>query len=226
MSHISIRRYYDSRYLEEQLAAFPRDESRLEAWLDPLAARLQAGASVFDLGCGVGYACAFLAHKGLRVTGADVSTAALFEACGQAPTGNFTVIGADSELPFSDFSFDALVCLGVLEHVPEATKMLDECHRVLRRETPAVFVVPNALSPYFLFTRGTGQIYEHPRRLAAWRRLFSDRGFEIVAVSRDPGPSPRPTSPRRQRIKISLHRLFSLLPMNFTYQFVIHLQRS
>jgi ubiquinone/menaquinone biosynthesis C-methylase UbiE len=92
---------------------------------------VRAGASVLDLGCGAGV-LALLKRKGVTLAGVDLS-----EECALASRRNGYDVSVTSELtrlPFKDASFDYVVSLDVLGHVPfqEKDAVLAEVRRVLR----------------------------------------------------------------------------------------------
>ncbi len=66
-----------------------RDETEAEVFLNNLMKYLQApqGATVLDLPCGKGRHALFLAEKGFKLTGADLSTASIALAKSYAPAG-------------------------------------------------------------------------------------------------------------------------------------------
>jgi len=60
---------------------------------------------------------------------------------------NSHFIQADAcKLPSKDNSFDVIVATAVIEHVPDAGKMLEECHRVLKENGLCIFTTPD---PFF-----------------------------------------------------------------------------
>jgi SAM-dependent methyltransferase len=73
------------------------------------------------------------------------------------PLGSYVTLDIDSpladvhadvtELPFADDSFDLVVCLHVLEHVPDDRKAIREFYRVLRPGGRAVLQVPPSALP-------------------------------------------------------------------------------
>lgn len=90
---------------------------------------------VLDLGCGGGLIAEQAARKGARVTGIDISQAALGVARRHA-AGNCLKIGylrgATEELPFDENSFDVVIAFDVLEHVSDLSATIGEVSRVLR----------------------------------------------------------------------------------------------
>jgi SAM-dependent methyltransferase len=107
-------------------------EERAVAWA--LAAVALAGAAprVLDLGCGDGRVAARLAAAGAEVTGVDPSRVALERARAAHPELTFLAPGADGRLPLEDGSFDAVVCIDVLQHVADTQRLMSEARRVLR----------------------------------------------------------------------------------------------
>jgi 2-polyprenyl-3-methyl-5-hydroxy-6-metoxy-1,4-benzoquinol methylase len=114
----TVRRGYDAvshRYRGD-------DDEPVEylPWLATLQQRLPPAARVLDLGCGCGVPVTrTLSAAGHRVVGVDVSRVQLDRARYLAPRA--TLIRADAtRLAFPDTTFDAVVCLYVLIHLPLA----------------------------------------------------------------------------------------------------------
>lgn len=217
MSHTAVRDYYDQRYATEGGDTFPPDPSRYRAWFGSLLGSAPPGAAMLDYGCGAGYVCSLFVKLGYDVTGVDISSAALEIARRREPRATFVDATADGALPFADASFDVIACLGVLEHVPEPAPVVAELRRIARENATAVWVVPNARSPFFWLGHGTGQVEEHPRSLDGWRELLASGRWIIEDVRRDPGPIDRPIAGWKRLGQGILNRL----PMAMTYQFVI-----
>lgn len=93
------------------------------------------GRDVLEVGCGMATDGVQFARNGARYTGVDFSPAALelagrrFEQEGRAAT---LVRGPATDLPFDDGSFDLVYSNGVIHHLPETRRAVDEFHRVLR----------------------------------------------------------------------------------------------
>jgi len=112
-----VERGYDAvaeRYLD--LVARTEGDPRLR-FLDDLAGRLPDGAEVLDLGCGAGRPNTERLARRFRVTGVDVSARQLELARAAVPGA--TLVHADMiGLEFSPESFDAVVALYSIAHVP------------------------------------------------------------------------------------------------------------
>ncbi|MFI5906538.1 class I SAM-dependent methyltransferase [Dactylosporangium sp. NPDC051541] len=91
-------------------------------WLAELQRLLPAAAEVLDLGCGCGVPVArTLAGHGHRVTGVDLSAVQLARARRLVPGATFLRADA-AELTLPVGTFDAVVCLYTLIHLPLAAQ--------------------------------------------------------------------------------------------------------
>jgi len=94
------------------------------------------GKKVLDVGCGNGYVLSKYAEEGAEVFGIDITETGIdlckkrFEYSGLK--GNFQVANAE-DLPFADETFDCVCSMGVLHHVPNTEKAVNEIHRVLKK---------------------------------------------------------------------------------------------
>jgi ubiquinone/menaquinone biosynthesis C-methylase UbiE len=134
---------------------------------------VEARGSVLDIGCAAGSVIAPLRQRGFTVTGMDFSPGMLgFAQQRFARDPHVRLLQGDVErLPFASASFDHVVCLGVLEYLPDYTASLTEIARVLRPGGLAIFSIPNRLSPYYVLDRCTDRWIRPPlRRLLARRR--------------------------------------------------------
>jgi SAM-dependent methyltransferase len=103
---------------------------------------------VLDWGCGWGLISHELKARGLDVASTDYAP----DQPGRRASAHFPDVEIDYldepvALPFEDGAFDAVLSLGVLEHVADPAASLDELHRVLRPGgTLYVYKLPNRFS--------------------------------------------------------------------------------
>jgi SAM-dependent methyltransferase len=121
-----VRRGYDALSLRYDEAY--GGETKYELLLREPREHVPAGGTVLDLGCGSGVPVArFLADAGYRVTGVDISGVQIRRARERVPRAEFIQVDATSA-SFDDASFDAVVSLYALTHIP-----LSEQPPLLRR---------------------------------------------------------------------------------------------
>ena len=122
-------RQFDARRYERRRygGAIRRLNHRLlERALGRALAGLAPGAVVLDAPCGTGILAPFLARRGLRVIGADISPAML--AVARERDGGLGHVRADLEAPpLRPGSVDAVVCTRFLMHVPAAGRSSPRC---------------------------------------------------------------------------------------------------
>jgi SAM-dependent methyltransferase len=121
-----------------------------------------------------------------------------------------------TDLPFEDESFDLVICVHVLEHIPDDRKALSEFLRVLRPGAPAIFQVPpsdlevtredpNVTDPHER-ERLFGQ-YDHVRLCGAdYPDRIRDVGFEVARADYVAGLD----EPERRRYGLRLGEPFDL----------------
>ncbi len=144
-----------------------------------------AGATCLDAGCGVGSHSVRLARRGFSVVGVDFSESAL-EAGGE----NLCALGLEDRvrlrredllrLSFPDASFDYVLCWGVLMHVPEVERAIDELARVVRPGGMLVLSEANAASLHCRLLQGLNLVR---RRKPDLRLTPAGREYQIVTGS-------------------------------------------
>ncbi len=126
-----VRRGYDlvSRAYRADDAA----EGAYAELLDRLEARVPPPAKVLDLGCGCGVPVARRLSPRYDVTGVDISPVQIERARALVPTATFQCADM-AALHFPDASFDAVVCLYAIIHLPlaEQPALLRSISRWLR----------------------------------------------------------------------------------------------
>lgn len=97
-------------------------DGRYAPWLAELKERLPHAGSVLDLGCGCGIPVArSLAASGYQVTGVDISEVQIERARRLVQTATFLRADA-TQVRFPPESFDAIVCLYAVIHMPLAAQ--------------------------------------------------------------------------------------------------------
>lgn len=123
------------------------------------AAEVLPPGRLLDVGAGVGHSFALLAPR--ETVGVDVDAGAL------AGQDRETVVADMRALPFADASFDSVLAVQSIEHVPDAQRAVTEFARVLRDDGAAMLVTPNHLTfgrpdeiidPYHFVEYDAGQL--------------------------------------------------------------------
>jgi 2-polyprenyl-3-methyl-5-hydroxy-6-metoxy-1,4-benzoquinol methylase len=112
-----VRRGYDA--LSYAYRGEDRDDNDERCgWVERLIPSLPPGGEVLDLGCGCGEPVArMLAERGFAVTGVDISQVQIDRARRTVPAATFVRADATA-VTFAPASFDAIICLYVLIHLP------------------------------------------------------------------------------------------------------------
>ncbi len=103
------------------------------------------GRKLLDVGSGKGIFTAALKSYGFDAEGVEPALTLREIAKERYPYAKFCD-GSATALPFPDASFDCLVCVEVLEHVPDTDAALHEFSRVLRPGGKAVVIDNNIFS--------------------------------------------------------------------------------
>ena len=150
--------------LQKHLNPNPVQRYLLRRFHRQIASLLKAtGAErILDAGCGEGFVVSYLlqGNDGLTITGIDCSLEAIEMARQMVPGGLFD-LGDLREMPYGDDSFDLVMCLEVLEHLPDPHRGLRE----LRRVTSAYCLISVPHEPFFLATN-----FLRGKHVPAWGR--------------------------------------------------------
>jgi cyclopropane fatty-acyl-phospholipid synthase-like methyltransferase len=148
---------------------------------------------VLELGCGSGHYTRWLAGRVRKMTGVDFSPAAIEKARSMGMQDNVQYAVADicSLSLFRDHSFDKIIAIDVLEHLPDdhLAGALSEAARLLKAHGVFVFFTPcrshwveRLKHGNMIFRQTTGHI--GVRTEEEYRRLVEHHGLRIKDVIR------------------------------------------
>jgi ubiquinone/menaquinone biosynthesis C-methylase UbiE len=154
------------------------------------------GSKVLDLGCGVGRVTMELLKAGAEVTSLDNSQKMLAFTENKAKAASLgkglRCIKSDaSENPLSDASYDVVICVGLLEHLPLQfrSKTLEHLHRVLKPNGTSYIIVNNENSvflrrnpAYEMTTQEINGYYVGIIGLAYVQEFFAERGATLSVL--------------------------------------------
>lgn len=208
---------YDHLFSTENV----RDDDRAYQWhaRQLFKAKPNAG-KVLDVACGGGY---FLREVTRRSqgktcsTGIDISSAALGLALKECPQANYLISVAEF-LPFKNETFDAITCLGSLEHFLDIPKAIKEMSRITKPDGIFYIMVPNLFwYKDFWSVLWTGdkkhrnQTQERFASLGEWSDTLKSSGLKIKNIIKYNGIARRPA---KQWLKDLV------IPRNFSYHFL------
>jgi SAM-dependent methyltransferase len=134
-SYDAVAESYTAR-VHDELRNKPLDRGLLNAFADQLESDHGPGALVCDMGCGPGHVGAFLAARGLTVTGIDLSPSMVERGRALHPEMTFEV-GSMTSLDVPDGRYQGIVAFYSIIHLSsdaEVRVALSEFHRALRAD--------------------------------------------------------------------------------------------
>ncbi len=144
------------------------------------------GTTVLDWGCGYGHMSFLMSSLGLKVISCDIH---------QAAVSSYRKMNIDMkkfiqipfvELPFKDESFEAVLSCGVLEHVANEQKSLNELWRIVKkRGFLCIYMLPNKYGLYE-FINTLLKKSDHPVKytVASIKKILIKHGFKIIEIKR------------------------------------------
>lgn len=158
---------------------FSNDSIR-ERWVSDHLSKLSKGKSILDAGAGE---CRYKKHCGhLAYTAQDFGG---YDGQGnseglQTETRDSTgidILCDIVDMPVDDASFDAIMCIEVIEHLPKPIDAIKEFSRVLNNDGQLILTAPfNSLThyaPHYYYNGFSKYWYE---------RILAENGFEIVEM--------------------------------------------
>lgn len=161
-----------------------------------------SGQKVLDLGCGGGILSEALHDKGAIVTAIDMESAAINAAQkhAQDKTIQYRVCDVAELCKEEPESFDIVICMEMLEHVPNPKDILESCKKLLKPSGYAYFSTLNRnvksymlgviAAEYLLRLLPTGTHdygkFIKPSELLGWARELGFTGEKISGIHYNP----------------------------------------
>lgn len=111
----------------------------------------ESAGNLLDVGCGTGLYWPVLSRYCKSIVGVDFSKAMISEASRLVTEKN--IINAEAlvqngeNLDFPDESFDSILCMDVLHHIPDIKNAISNFHRILKPGGRLFAVEPNTFNP-------------------------------------------------------------------------------
>ena len=182
---------YDAYERDAYASCFAYSRMRLKRMLDEHIPPNGDGLRALDVGCGTGHHMSALAARGFEVAGIDGSDHMLEEARAANPGAELQRADVAS-LPFSDDSFDLVLCVEVLRYLADPNSCITEIARVLRPDGVCLATATPlfSLNGYALINRlavfapigDFVRLKQYFTTPACIRRRFEAAGFRDVEV--------------------------------------------
>ena len=180
-----LKKTYDRYQIHSRWESVYRGHPLLRRFNDSVMDRIlrklnvPTNALFLDAGCGVGDHSFRIAQRGYRCIGADLSEPILATARESAAAKGLTskvsfTCQALEDLAFSDHTFDAIHCRGVLMHIPDWERALASLCRVLKPGGRIAILENNHTS----LEMGIVLLVRKIQRRSS-KMLYTDAGFEF-----------------------------------------------
>jgi 2-polyprenyl-3-methyl-5-hydroxy-6-metoxy-1,4-benzoquinol methylase len=180
--------YAQGRYAEE----FRQRDSLTEfegAWFDRFTDHVPVDGHILDLGCGTGVPYdRTLVDRGFELTGVDFTEKHIEAARENVPEATY-LLGDISEFE-ADCTFDGLICLYTLFHLPKAEHpaMIERMARLLRPGSPLLLTTGAAEGDSSEENWCGGPMTWSSLDPDNYRDLLADSGFDLLAAEYEGSP--------------------------------------
>lgn len=156
---------------------------------------LKQNQKILDIGCGAGTVDFFLASKGHRVLGIDISENALRTARINAKRfklekkARFKLLNFPQEFPAGKYDF--IICSEVMEHLPNDKKAVATITKLLKKEglifitTPSSASILEKLHLMKKYNKRVGHLRTYSEK--KWRGLIQKQGLRVLEIKQNEG---------------------------------------
>ena len=157
------------------------NQANREQWLKKTLKQIPSGSRILDAGAGEQKYKKFCTH--LNYVSQDF---AQYDGKGDGKalqtttwnTSNLDIISDITSIPEPDASFDAIICIEVLEHLPEPVLAIKEFSRLLKPDGYLILTAPfcslTHMAPYHYYSGFNRYFYQ---------KHLADNGFEIIELT-------------------------------------------
>ncbi len=157
------------------------NQSNRDVWLEKTLKQIPTGSRVLDAGAGEQQYKKFCTH--LNYVSQDF---AQYDGKGNGKalqnktwdTSNLDIVSDITSIPEPDASFDAIMCIEVLEHLPEPILAIKEFNRLLKPDGHLIITAPfcslTHMAPYHFYSGYNRYFYE---------KHLADFGFKIIELT-------------------------------------------
>ena len=112
---------------------------------------------ILDVGCGYGFYSEKCSAYASEVIGIDIFKEHLHIAKRRKRDNTYLILNSAEHLAFKDDTFDAIICIEVLEHIPFDERAVIEFSRILKPGGVLIVTGPNKLLPFETHIVGLGR---------------------------------------------------------------------
>ncbi|HSX03830.1 MAG TPA: bifunctional 2-polyprenyl-6-hydroxyphenol methylase/3-demethylubiquinol 3-O-methyltransferase UbiG [Rhabdochlamydiaceae bacterium] len=169
---------------DHPIALLRAENALRNPWIEKVVnEKFGRSCSILDIGCGGGFLTNYLAKKGHRVSGVDLSEKSLSIAKKSDTTQSAEYFLASAyELPFPEESFDVVSAMDLLEHVEKPELVIKEASRVLKKGGLFFFHTFNRnWTSYFIVIKGVEWCFSNtPRNMHIYPLFLKPKELEAM----------------------------------------------
>jgi len=125
------------------------------------------GKKLLDAGCAKGRFTKALVERGAFLTGIDITENFIKIARENVAEASFG-LASITDIPFQTNTFDGILCIQVMEHIPDTEKAIREMARVLKRGGRLIIIDKNILSLHHRYLAPTSLLKRIQETRGKW----------------------------------------------------------